>query len=358
MFPKPITSQRGFTMIELLTVLVILGVLITISLVAFTNAISKARLSRVKTNVSEIVLRLDDFANSHNDNYPALTVYHNTLPPSNSITTTPAPPPDPDPSSGNPVILKRMGNAIVGGSPGLVDTGYALQDDFYRDELVPPPDDINHTVSLFRNRSGEVNDPDDGPMRPVDQLVLNGHFSAYPANPLRGPGVPMVNIAYVLYDYDALTNDFQWVDITVNATGEVRTGLCAARPSPLGVYEPIVNIWDEDSYPQGDFAYIPFQFINQQGTLCKGYWIICYGDVSTLQNSEYNKFALDMYGNEIDPTYHNWPNLPPPYGDGNPNTPPVIGTVEWEIKRIIQGALDVRATVFDDQLKTTFIPTP
>jgi type II secretory pathway pseudopilin PulG len=338
-------------MIELLTVLVIIGVLMSISMVAYGNVRERARLARVKSNVGEIALSLDDFSRDHNARYPALTEYHRNLPPSGSYATTPAPPSAPQP--GVPATLKWRGNAIIGGGPGLVDTGNPLQDDFYKDMQQPQ--------SMFRERQGEMpwEDPEnDGtpssPMHPVDALALNGHFESYPLNPLAGPGVPMVNIAHFLYLYDAQSNDFQWVTFTIANTGEQRTGVCAARPYAPGVYEPIEVIWDEDSYPQGDFAYIPFEFTNEQGTYCNGYWIISYGNVSTLRNSDYNKYALDQFGNVIDPAFANWPNLPPPYGDGIPTTPPdpVQTPVEYQIKRLIYGALDVRATIFEDQFAT------
>ncbi len=328
-------------MIELLTVLVIIGILTTISLVTYGKARDRARLARVKSNVGEITLALDDFGRDNQGLYPALTIYHNTLPASGSLDTTPVPPPDP--TTGVPDILVRMGNAIIGGGPPLIDNANPLQDDFYLDL------DAN-TISHFRNRKGER--PFGEPMHPVDQLVLNGHFQSYPLNPLKGPGIPMVNIAYMLYDYDTQTNDYTWVDMTVNSSGEVRTGLCAAKPSPEGVFEPVEPIWNEDNYPQGDFAYIPFEFSNEQGKYCKGYWIISYGDLTTLANSDYNKYALEPITQlPLDPTYADWPNFPAPYGDGVPDTPPVIGTVEYEVKRLMLGALDVRATVFEDQLQ-------
>lgn len=349
MFPKIKNSQRGFTIVELLTVLVIMSVLMTISIVAYGGAKQRAKLARIRTNVSEITLALDNYQMDKNGKYPSLTVFHNSLPPSGSYTTNPNPPADPTP--GVPTVLKRMGNAIIGGSPGLVDTGNPLQDDFYRDT-----DPLN--VSLFRDRQGEVQwdgDPSNftGPMNPVDQLARNGQIDAYPLNILMGPGTPMVNIAHILYDYDAQTNDSQWVLFTVNATGEERMGLCAARPGFEGVYEPIPIIWNEDTYPQGDFAYIPMEFTTEQGTYCSGYWLICYGDLNTLENSPYNKFALREGLTPYDPSYNNWPNFPPPYGDGIATTPPVLNTVEFEIKRLVQGALDIRATVFEDQLRET-----
>jgi hypothetical protein len=327
-------------MIELLTVLVIIGILVTISLVAYGKARDRSRMARVKSNVGEMVLALSDFARDHNGKYPALTDYHNNLP--SGYTTTPAPPSNP--VAGVPVIMKRRGNAIVGGSPPLADTASAMQDDFFRDVVNPP--------SLFRDRQGEV--PFGmGPMGPVDQLVNNGQLDAYPHNPMAGPGYPMVNIAHILYDYDAQTNDFNWVEFTLTNNNEKRVGLCAALPAAQGFYQPIDIIWNDTTYPQGDFAYIPFKFTNEQGTYCDGYWIISYGDLTTLHNSDYNRFALDQFGIPMDPAdpyYRNWPNLPPPYGDGRPDTPPDPLSFEYQVKRLIQGALDVRATVFEDQL--------
>jgi len=330
-------------MIELLTVLVIIGVLTTIAAVTYGRARDRARLARVKSNVGEIVLSLSDYARDHNGRYPALAVYHNQLP--GSISGTDPNPPS-DPQEGYPPVIRRMGNAIIGGGPPLVDTGNPLQDDFYRDE-------DTSTLSAFRTRPNEPDGPPE-PMHPVDELALNGHMDAYPVNPLAGPGVPMKNIAFMLYDYDTQTNDNQWVEVTVSMNGEARMGLCAAQPAPGGFYDPIPLIWDETTYPQGDFAYIPMEFTNEQGRYCNGYWIISYGDLNTLQTSPYNKYSLDpINGNPIDPNFANWPNLPPPYGDGSPTTPPAAGTVEYEIKRLMLGALDVRASIFEDQFRSS-----
>ncbi len=343
MLPKRLSSQRGFTMIEMLTVLVIISVLTAISAVIYSKASQRSRLARVKTNVGLIELGLDDYSRGKNGLYPALTVYHNNLPDSGSLNTTPPEPDDPIP--GVPQVVKRMGNGIIGGGPALKDVINPLQDDFYRDELPSPPD----TISYFRNRVGEKT-YGNGPMRPVDQLVLNGQLDAYPLNPMKGPGVPMVNVAYILMDYDTQTNDFRWVDIDLTSISETRTGLCAARPAPTGVYEPIDVIWNEATYPQGDFAYIPFNFNNEQGLYCKGYWIIVYGDLTTLQTSDYNKYSIvPGTNNDVDATYHNWPNLPRPFGDGNPDTPPAVGSFEWQVKCMMYGALEVRSNIFQDQ---------
>jgi len=102
-------SQRGFTLVEMLTVLVILGVLMSISIVTFTKAKQRSKLARVKTNVSEIILALDDFARDHQGKYPAFTDFHNVDSP--GYDTSPVPPGDP--AVGVPQIVKRRGNAII-----------------------------------------------------------------------------------------------------------------------------------------------------------------------------------------------------------------------------------------------------
>lgn len=331
-------KQHGFTMIEMLAVLAIIGVLLTISLVAYGSARDKTRLSRVRSNIGEISLSLDDFSRDHQGSFPALVDYHNVDPPGYS--TTPPPPADPVPNM--PDVLKRRGNAISGGAPALIDSLAVLQDDYFKDELTP--------TSFFRVRKGEMSwngNPSNypGPMHPIDVLVLNGQFSAYPINPLAGPGVPMVNIAHFLYDYDVRTNDFQWVTMTLT-DGQIRTGLTAALPGPEGLYQPIQQIWTEDTYPQGNFAYIPFNFTNSQATYCEGYWLISYGDLDTLKNSPYNKYSLGVDGVDIDPNYTMWPNLPFPYGDSDPSTPPA--GVEIQIKRLMLGALSVQTTILEE----------
>ncbi len=349
MFLKPNRSQRGFTMIEILMVVAIIGVLTTISLVTYGQAKERARLHAVKNNVSLLVLSLDDFARDHQGKYPALTDYHSQLATryirddgisddGGNLTTDPGPPGEPLPNSFTP--YKRRGNAIIGGGPPLADTSSAMQDDFYTDFLTD-------WVSAFRLLLYQPNAPADGPMIPIDALAKNGHLSSYPTNPLAGPGVPMVNIAHMLYDYDAGTNDYNFIEFTV--MGESRLGFTAARPGAGGLWEPYQTIWTEENYPKGDFAYIPFDFSTMQGTHCNGYWIICYGDLGTLRNGEYNKYSLYPDGSDIDPTYQNWPNFPPPYGDGDPTSPPMWGGIDYEVKRLMLGALDVRATIFEDQ---------
>ena len=343
MLPTISRSERGFTLVEMLTVIVVLGVLVTISMVTYGAARERTRLAAVKTCIGEIQLSLDDFARDHRGQYPALADWHNEL----HITVQTDPPPPGDYVSGVPQIVKRKGNALIGGSPPLVDTGNPLQDDFFTDT------DPN-TFSAFRELPGQPDDIADGMMRPIDVLVRNGHFDAYPHNPLAGPGVPMINIAHMLYDYDAQTNDFQFVEFTVSTDpmDVPRLGLTAARPIANGLYEPYDIIWTEENYPQGDFAYIPFDFSTEQGNYCSGYWLIAYGDLNTLSNSPYNKYSVNpLDGTDIDPAYTNWPNLPPPYGDNDPTTPPA--GVEYEIKRLMLGALDVRTTIFEGMFTTT-----
>jgi prepilin-type N-terminal cleavage/methylation domain-containing protein len=335
--------ERGFTMIEMLTVLAIIGILMSISLVAYAKYREKARLARVKSNVGEIAMAIDDFARDHNGKYPALVDYHNIVP--DGSTTSPVAPANF--SAGVPTILKRKGNAIIGGGPPLKDNGSVQQDDFYRDEMNPP--------SAFRQRQGEPAFGS-GAMHPVDVLILNGQLKDYPFNPLAGPGVSMLNIAHILYDYDSQSNDFTWVTITC-ADGDIRTGLCAALPFAQanlgGLYRPIPmqavpnSAWTEDTYPKGNFAYIPFEFTSEEGKYCNGYWIISYGDITTFKNSPYNKFS---FGPGSEAAFVNWPNLPRPYGDGDPSTPPDPLSFEYQVKRMIYGALDVRATIFEDQL--------
>lgn len=336
-------SQTGFTMIELLVVIVILSLLISISLVTYGKAKQRARLNRIKSNVAEITLALDDYARDHGGLYPAFTDYHNVEPV--GADTDPQPPGDP--VFGVPQILKRRGNAIIGGGPPLTDTGNPLQDDFYQDLLDPPS---NFRVLLSNlDRGPDPNLP--RPMNPVDALISGGYLDAYPINPMRGPGIPMVNIAHFLYDYDAGTNDYRFVNINVN--GDIRIGLTPALPRPRGLYQPIENIYIDLTYPQGDFAYIPLSLSSEQGTNANGFWIISYGDETTLENSDWTKLSIDPFaGNVRDPRYANWPNLQPPYGDGNPDTPPNPNYgIEFMIKRMAYGALEIRGNIFEDQLK-------
>ena len=66
------TNKKGFTLIELLVVIAIIGLLATIVLVSLNNARNKASNTKVKADLSQVMLAVEMYY-SDNNTYPATT---------------------------------------------------------------------------------------------------------------------------------------------------------------------------------------------------------------------------------------------------------------------------------------------
>lgn len=62
-------GQKGFTIVELLIVIVIIGILATIGFVAFSGAQNKAKKSNAESTLSQIKSKLGEY-NAEEDTYP------------------------------------------------------------------------------------------------------------------------------------------------------------------------------------------------------------------------------------------------------------------------------------------------
>lgn len=66
------TMAKGFTLVEILIVVVILGILAAIVVPQFTNAANEARTGNIATQVSTIENQIELFAAQNNGSYPDL----------------------------------------------------------------------------------------------------------------------------------------------------------------------------------------------------------------------------------------------------------------------------------------------
>jgi len=65
-----IDSNRGFTLIELMIVVIIIGILVAIALPLFNNMTSQARVAQVKSTMHTVQVAVEDFATRNDGIYP------------------------------------------------------------------------------------------------------------------------------------------------------------------------------------------------------------------------------------------------------------------------------------------------
>jgi prepilin-type N-terminal cleavage/methylation domain-containing protein len=310
---RTLSSKRGFTLIELMVALSVIAVLTVIATQTYTTVIEKGRLKRIETFVMEIDDALSVYAQKNLGKYPGLKRHY-------------------IPSGGTFI---RMGPSIIGGNGGPSNEPNVLnQDDFLYDLKLP---DSPYRVVPGQNTT-------DKKMKAVDELVFNRIIDVYHDNPLESPGNAMLNIAYMEYDYDPQTNDFDWVTGLTSFSGDTiyDGGLMPAFPWSDGTFHGI-DPWDPrdpttwDNYPAGHFAYVPLSFTNPNGTKAEGYWLIGYGNLNTLENSKYNRLLEDP----------DWPYFNGLFDDDDPI---YNGDIEASMRILISGALVVRGNIYMDQL--------
>jgi general secretion pathway protein G len=64
--------RRGFTLVEILIVVIILGILAAIVIPQFANASSDARITNLKTTLANVRNQIEIFKTQHNDTAPVL----------------------------------------------------------------------------------------------------------------------------------------------------------------------------------------------------------------------------------------------------------------------------------------------
>jgi general secretion pathway protein G len=68
-------KRRGFTLVEVLIVVIILGILAAIVVPQFSSASTDAKLSALKTNLQTIRSQIQMYKLQHNDTLPALNTF-------------------------------------------------------------------------------------------------------------------------------------------------------------------------------------------------------------------------------------------------------------------------------------------
>ena len=67
----PVSSQNGFTLVELMVVIVILGILITVGLASYQGVINRSRQASVKTNMHSMHNVVELYAVDYSGIYPS-----------------------------------------------------------------------------------------------------------------------------------------------------------------------------------------------------------------------------------------------------------------------------------------------
>lgn len=66
-----VRSRRGFTLIELMIVMAILGILAAIAIPNFRSMTTRARVAQVRSNMHTVQLTTEEFASRNNNQYPS-----------------------------------------------------------------------------------------------------------------------------------------------------------------------------------------------------------------------------------------------------------------------------------------------
>lgn len=351
--------QKGFTLVELLVVITVIGVLIALAVPNVTKLKIKAKETKVMAGVHTIQAALETFASNHDGLYPGLAV-----PASDDIDGV-------DPFRTNSGYLS-MRALIGGGAVKPENPNLDFLDGFYfRPDPGPPPVP---------------------PFQVPDRLISDGALDIYPENPFRtnitgvtDQAIPMMNIFGIEFlslpnpgdpdyfqgnpapvrlceplwfgaDGDATTitprgqYDFPVMGPDVRYRGDYRNGL---RYDPDADWKITRAEIQQTGFPEGYFAYIPLDPVQTDPTApdfmryCRNYWIIVYGSSETALRNKY-KDVLPSFPRPLGTGIQHTSPLDYDISSGSPNTATAF---EITVKQALVGAMAVIGTKYTEQFR-------
>ncbi len=335
---KPMDRQRGFTLVELLVVITIIGILIAIAVPSVSRVRERAKETQVQMGINDVVRALELFAQNNGGNYPGVAM---PICDDDGI--------EPFYDNSGTIELWAMRGVIGGGDVKHDPAVTGFFNGFY---FPPQPP----SVVL-----GQEQIP--------DRLVASGTLERYSDNPFRtnvrgigSRGIPMINIWGIEFEHD-FTAGTDPLDFHISYPFFYENGDIAGNydfpsafdysapadfdPYYLGDFRGV--LWDvnldglvnegelQKYFPEGDFAYIPLDPVQrdpynpQYMRFCQNYWIIGYGAKRTALKNKYRDVN---------------PQFPRPLGDGDPN---FSNEFELCVKNALIGAAFVVGTNYTDQ---------